>query len=157
MRFDNIKSTKKIYSICFFLLILILLFILLETFHLVSTTFFYVLVGVPFIALIYIFAMANYFWYDHFGENLLFQNKKVMSRFYLKRKKHRVIFNKAKLKKYKIKDYVIYRSLKLYISLSKKQKKIEIIRFDITFLSQKKIKLLEQSLDKILITNTATA
>ncbi|HET8808767.1 MAG TPA: hypothetical protein VFM65_00695 [Flavobacteriaceae bacterium] len=152
MRFSNSKSIKILPYICFFLLMLILVCLFLKLVWLMSSVWFYILAGLAFLGLIYLYLKAKYFQYDSFGEKLRFENKKAIRRFFAGRKIYKLEFNKRKLKQYTLKNYGIYKSLE--ISFSSKKNKLKKKIFDITYLSSKKTKLLRQSLDKTLNSNT---
>lgn len=148
MRFSNSRSIKTIPYICFFLLMSIFLCFFLKMVWLLNSVWFYVLAGTALMVLVYLYVNAYYFQYDSFGEKLRFENKKAIRRFFVKRKKKLVEFNKKKLKSYRLLNYGIYKSLEVRF-LSKKEK-IKKKTFDITYLSHKKTKLLKRSLDKVL-------
>lgn len=94
---------------------------------------------------------ARYFAYDSNGEVLIFVNKGIILRELTNYREHKAEFPKAKLYKFKIKNYVIYRTLDIYVK--SKNNAIKKIRFDITFVSPKRVDMLNQSLNKVVRNN----
>lgn len=98
---------------------------------------------------------ARYFEYDSNGEVFIFINKGVLLTDFVNYREQKAEFPKAKLYNYKIKDYLIYRAL--YIYVRSKDDTIKRISFDITFISPKRVDLLKQSLNKVLKQNRNVA
>lgn len=157
MRFDNSKSVGNARYACILLLLAILFFLFLLLEKRLNTAQFYKLCGLVLISIIYIFARADYFLYDSYGNILRFKYLKTMGRFYLRAKKRQLEFDKARLKQYKLNNYIVHKTLVLYIYSLKRKKRYKKITLNITFLSHKKTILLRKSLDKVVISNTATA
>lgn len=156
MIFSNNKSVNVLRGTCFCLLLAVPFFFLLKVEERIDIIQFYIFSAIALMVLAYIYAKASYFKYDSSGQKLRLQNKKALYRFYLKRKNVDIEFDKVRLKRYKITNYLIYKSLTLYVSGSKNKETLEKISFDITFLTPKKTKMLKMSLDNALNSNTAT-
>jgi len=94
--------------------------------------------------------LARYFEYDSDGTVLVIINRGLFLSEFFNYRENKAEFPKKKLLNYKIKNYGIYKTLDLYIQGKKTQKRL---RFNITLITNKKIKYLKQSLDKVLRQN----
>ncbi|HET8887160.1 MAG TPA: hypothetical protein VFM70_12495 [Salinimicrobium sp.] len=99
------------------------------------------------VLLTYFYRNAKYFEFDSSGEVLVVVNRGTfLSRFLLYREE-KAEFPKSKLKDYEIRDFVVYKSLNLYIKSDDTRTKKT--KFNITFLNRKKQKLILNSLSDI--------
>lgn len=156
MKFDNNKSIKKTAQLSFLLLIGVAFAYFLKIMHFISPTLFLVFGGIAFLSVLLILVNLYHFGYESFRHKLHFHNRKIiLFRFYLKQKN--VNIEKENLKRYRIKNRLIFNTLTLYVSASEKKEKLKKITVNMSFLSQKKINLLKESLDKVLNSNTVTA
>lgn len=95
--------------------------------------------------------IVKYFEYDSDGNVLVVINKDFLLSELFNYGEHRAEFPKRKLLYYKLSNYIIYKSLNLYIaSGTNKQSRL---KFNVTLVSNKKLKYLRQSLDKIVKKN----
>lgn len=107
------------------------------------------------IVLAFWYMRARYFEYDSNGSVLIFINRGVLIQQLLNYREFKAEFPKEKLYKYKVKHYLIYRPL--YIYVRSKNGRIKKVVFDITFVSPKRVNLLEQSLNKVITNNKKVA
>ena len=98
---------------------------------------------------------ARYFEYDSNGSVLIFVNRGVLLQSLINYRETKAEFPKEKLRKYRIKNYLIYRPL--YIYVKSKNGGVKKVVFDITFVSPKRVSLLEQSLNKVITNNKQVA
>ncbi len=97
--------------------------------------------------------VSKYFEYDSDGNVLVFVNKGMLLSDFFNYRENRAEFPKKKLLYYKLNNYGFYKSLNIYIHTNgDKQKRL---RFNVTLVSNKKLKYLKQSLDKVVKLNKA--
>ncbi|WP_386406583.1 hypothetical protein [Sungkyunkwania multivorans] len=99
----------------------------------------------------FVYKNVKYFEYDSDGDVLNFINRGMFISNFINYRENRAEFPKVKLSHYKINDYVIYRTLNVYVKT--KNHRVKRLRFNITFLNKKKIKALKSSLNKVIRNN----
>jgi hypothetical protein len=151
MRFSNAKSKKWVPFLYFFLIIgsiLVVAYFFLFREDVSQVKIWYAL---P-LALLFIFVIfystAKYFEFDSDGNVLTFINKGLFISHFINYREHRAEFPKAKLKRYRIQNYVLFSFLYLYVR--SKTNHIKRVRFNITLLSSSKKKALKKSLEKVI-------
>ena len=156
MRTNNAKVKNTIVSVYFILIVLvILLATVFSAFsHLASSskmTFLLIFIGflILFLAVHFI---SKYFEYDSDGKKVLLINKGLLLADYFNYREHQLEFNKSRLKAFQFRNYLIYKSLTLYITNSKGQVKKE--TFNVTLVSRRKRRYIGQSLSKMIKNNT---
>lgn len=107
------------------------------------------------VVLAFWYMRARYFEYDSNGSVLIFINRGILLQKIVNYRETKAEFPKEKLRKYKIKNYIIYRLL--YVYVKSKNGGVKKVIFDITFVSPKRVNLLEQSLNKVLTNNKQVA
>ena len=155
MRTNNLKVKNIIISVYF---VMILLAILASTVfsafsHLSSNpTLIFLIILLAFIALFFlVHFISKYFEYDSDGIKVVVINKGLLLSDYFNYREHKVEFSKENLLAYKFHDYVIYKTLNLYIKDRKGNKKKE--TFNVTLVAKKKRKYIRQSLSKMIKLN----
>ncbi len=121
--------------------------------HLTSNpilTFFLIAFG--FAALFFIVHhVSKYFEYDSDGIKVVIINRGLLLSEYLNYREHKVEFDKERLSAFKIHDYIVYKSLVVYIKDSHGHRKKE--SFNVTLVTRKKLKYIKQSLSKMVKQN----
>ena len=155
MRTNNLKVKNIIISIYF---VLILLAILASTIfsvfsHLSSNpTLIFFLIFLAFIVLfIIVHNISKYFEYDSDGIKVVVINKGLLLSDYFNYREHKAEFSKENLVGYKFHNYLVYKTLTLYIKDRKGNKKKE--SFNVTLVAKKKRKYIRQSLSKMIKLN----
>ena len=159
MRFNNQKAKNAIVTVYF---IFAVLFVFTTVFFDVIRSyigggrtrnmFLFVVLGVVLLAA---HRISKYFEYDSEGNVLVLVNKGIMLSDFFNYRENRAEFPKKKLLYYKLNNYVVYKSLNVYIrSHDNKQKRL---KFNVTLVSNKKLKYLKQSLDKVVKQNKLNA
>jgi hypothetical protein len=97
------------------------------------------------------YSTAKYFEFDSDGNVLTFINKGLFISHFINYREHRAEFPKAKLKRYRIQNYVLFSFLYLYVR--SKTNQIKRVRFNITLLSSGKKRALKKSLEKVIKQN----
>ncbi len=105
---------------------------------------------------IYFHRIGQLFDFDSDGETLNFKNNGLFFSKFMEYRVKRAEFPKTKLLDFKVSDYGIYSTLKIYIT-SRRKKGPRSYRFNITFLSGKKKKGMIDSLNKVLEKNKLTS
>lgn len=155
MRINNAKIRATIITVYFFLFLTVVVGMLVFGLFkewLASRALEYALFLAFFAMLFFVlYRMAKYFEYDSDGEALVVVSKGlILSEFFNYRQK-RVEFPKEKLLSYEFHDYIVYKSLYLYVrSNDGGQSKL---KFNVTLVSPKKLKYLKISLTKIVKQN----
>lgn len=152
MRLTNRRYTRTVHNLFLFSALIILFFLLLKVQHRIGISPFYIAAFFAVCIALYIFFFASYFEYDSFGSILQFRTKRFVKKFTTNRRK-KVEIEKYKLKKFEIFNLFIYKSLTIYTS-GGDDGHLKKHRFDITFLNDRKINLMEQSLKKVLKNKT---
>ncbi|MFK5889485.1 MAG: hypothetical protein QM486_02000 [Flavobacteriaceae bacterium] len=156
MKFNNhkrVKNTKQFYNTLLIISLAIFVFIAITPIH--NTRFNmvkYIFLGFAFLIVILAVLGNGYFEYDSTGMVVIIKNdgiyKKEMAPLAIKT----IEFPKKKLKDFKIKNYLVYRALNIY--LHSKDKGTIKKHFNITNLSKKRAKHLKQSLKKVIRENS---
>ena len=155
MRINNSKLRNSIVAIYFVLVFTVIVnMIVFGLFQdwIEDVTLKWAIVIVVFLILFFAFhAIAKYFEYDSDGEILVVANKGMVLSEFFRHRERIVEIPKEKLLYYKLRSYVIYRSLNLFIkSGNNRQKRI---KFNVSLMPKRKIKYLKMSLDKIVRDN----
>ena len=155
MRTNNLKVKNIIISIYF---VLILLAILASTIfsvfsHLTNNpSLIFFLIFLAFVALfVVVHYISKYFEYDSDGIKVVVINKGLLLSDYFNYREHKLEFSKENLVGYKFHNYLVYKSLSLYIKDRKGNKKKE--SFNVTLVAKKKRKYIRQSLSKMIKMN----
>ncbi len=105
----------------------------------------WILLAIPAMMVIFLYSLGRpIFEYDSDGEALNFRNNHIL--FILSKKNAKDEFPKYKLLKFNIVKILIFK--KLYIYISSKKNNIIILKYDISYLSNKQVKDLKFSLNK---------
>ena len=155
MRLNNNKAKQTVVTIYFILLVLLFFsnfrFGFLNELFRNSKTRYLVLVVIIILSFIVVHKIAKYFEYDSDGNVLVVINRGLLLSEFFNYRENRAEFPKSKLLYFRINNYGLYKSLNLYIaSGDSKQKRL---RFNISLVSNKKIKYMRQSLDKVVKKN----
>ena len=155
MKFNNykrIKNRKHIYNILFIILLAIFLFIALTPIHNNKYSVIkYFFLGSAIVLALYVIISNAYFEYDSTGMVVIIKNDTIVKKYFFPLAVKSVEFPKGKLKKFKINNYILYRSLNIYLD-SKENGTVK-NHFNITNISHKRAKYLKQSLEKVIIEN----
>ena len=96
--------------------------------------------------------MSRYFEYDSDGARVVMLNKGLLLSDQLNYREHQIDFSKANLISYKIRNYLVYKTLTIkYKSDRGSTKKAT---FNVTLVTKKKLKYIGQSLRKIIKNQT---
>jgi hypothetical protein len=155
MRTNNSNVKNIIVSIYFILLVLaIALPIFIKSLRILggnttlsSITFALVFGGLFFL----IHFICKYFEYDSDGVKVMLTNKGLLISKYFNYRQKVVEFEKDNLIAYSFKNYIIYRTLSIYIKDSRGGKRRE--TFNITLVTKRKRRYIRQSLKKIVKAN----
>ncbi|WP_439151221.1 hypothetical protein [Winogradskyella sp.] len=151
MRTDNRKVKNTVISIYFILIVsAILLATVFKYLNVFTNSSFIIFISV--FALIIIFhSIAGYFEYDSDGAKVSVINKGLILTEYVNYRERKIEFTRSQLVGFKVRNYIIYKSLVLMIKHQDGQKSKE--RFNITLVSRKKLKYVKQSLNKTIRQN----
>ena len=155
MRTNNGKVRNVIISVYFILIVLaIIMSTVFSAFQSITGnskfTFFMLLFG--FIALFFLVHwISKYFEYDSDGMKVILINRGLLLSDYLNYREFKLEFEKHKLISYKIYNYLIYKSLILYVKSNNGGSKR--VHFNVTLVSRKKRKYIKQSLRKMVKAN----
>lgn len=105
---------------------------------------------------IYIFIVGKTFEFDSDGETINFKSNGVLVSQFMHYREQRTEVPKSKLKDFRIENYFFYKRLHIFIH-SRNSKGFRHYKYNITFLTGKKIKSLKMSLAKVLEKNKARA
>jgi len=155
MRTNNSHVKKIIVSVYFiFLVLAITLPIFITSLRifsgnatLSSVTFALVFAGLFFL----VHFICKYFEYDSDGDKVILTNKGLLISDYFNYRQRVVEFDKESLIAYSFKNYIIYRTLSIYIKDSRGGKRSE--TFNITLVTKRKRRYIRQSLKKIVKAN----
>ncbi|NJW53257.1 hypothetical protein [Salinimicrobium oceani] len=103
---------------------------------------------------IYIFVVGKTFEFDSDGETINFKSNGVLVSQFMHYREQRTEVPKSKLKDFRVENYFFYKRLHIYIH-SRNSKGYRHYRYNITFLTAKKVKSLKMSLAKVLEKNKA--
>ena len=155
MRINNQKSKKFVLSLYFVFAVIFVFasisFDLIRNLTGVAKYKYMVLFGVLILTLVFAHSVSKYFEYDSDGNVLVIMNKGMLLSEFFNYRENRAEFPKSKLLYYKLNNYGFYKSLNIYIkSNDNRQKRL---KFNVTLVSNKKLKYLKQSLDKVVKRN----
>lgn len=151
MRIDNRNVKSTIISIYFILLVAaILLATVFRSLELFEGNSLFVFIGLL-IAVVVVHFVARYFEYDSDGEKVVITNSGLILTEYLNYREDKVEIAKSKLVGFKIRNYIVYKTL--IIALNSSDGTISKERFNVTLLKRKKLKYVKQSLRKIIKEN----
>lgn len=105
---------------------------------------------------IYIFIVGKTFEFDSDGETINFKSNGVLLSQFMHYREQRTEVPKSKLKDFRVENYFFYKRLHIYIH-SRNSKGFRHYKYNITFLTGKKVKSLKLSLAKVLERNKARA
>ena len=105
---------------------------------------------------IYIFIVGKTFEFDSDGETINFKSNGVLVSQFMHYREQRTEVPKSKLKDFRIENYFFYKRLHIFIH-SRNSRGYRHYRYNITFLTGKKVKALRMSLAKILEKNKVRA
>lgn len=158
MRTNNAKVKNIIVSVYFVLIVLaIVLATVFRAFsHLTTNPFLtFIILLLGFLLLFFsVHAISKYFEYDSDGIKVVVINKGLLLSDHFNYREYKVEFHKDQLVAFKFRNYVIYKSLTLYIKNSKGHVKKE--RFNVTLLTKRKRRYIRQSLSKMVKNNSKT-
>lgn len=112
--------------------------------------------AVALVIAIYIFIVGKSFEFDSDGETLNFKSNGLLVSKFMHYREQRTEVPKSKLQNFKVENYFFYKVLHIYIN-SRNRRGYRHYKYNITFLTGKKIKSLKISLAKVLEKNKATA
>ncbi|MGJ5640972.1 hypothetical protein [Formosa sp. S-31] len=155
MRTDNGKVKQIIVSIYFILIVMaVLLSTVFSKFsHLTSNPVlsFFVILAVLLVLFLGVYLIAKYFEYDSDGVKVVVTNRGLLLSEKLNYREHQIEFDKADLKAFKFKNYIVYKTLVLFIKSSSGRVNKEV--FNVTLVNRKKRKYIRQSLSKMVKNN----
>jgi len=155
MRTNNSKVKNTIVSVYFVLIVLAIVSAIV--FNLFSDltsnpTVVFVAIAIGFIALFFlVHYISKFFEYDSDGVKVVVTNSGLLLSDNFNYREKKLEFNKEDIYAFKYKNYLIYRTLTLYIRDSRDKKRAE--RFNVTLMSKKKRRYIRQSLTKMIKTN----
>ena len=95
--------------------------------------------------------ISRYFEYDSDGMKVIVINKGLLLSDYLNYREHKVEFEKKNLVSYKFHNYVVYKTLSLYIKSGNGS--VKRVSFNVTLVDRRKRKYIRQSLRKMVKAN----
>lgn len=155
MRINNRRS-KKFVSTLYFVFAVSFVFANLSSSTVrsilgITKNRYTIMFAVLVLVLLFAHKVSKYFEYDSEGNVLVFVNRGMLLSDILNYREKRAEFPKKKLLYYKLNNYGIYKSLNVYVKSGPSRQKRS--KFNVTLLSNKKIKYLRQSLDKVIRQN----
>ena len=155
MKFSNEKNITK-YKLTYGLLVgLLITYYIYKVIVLndsISSVESLVLVASLLLLLMYWYKKATYFEYDSSGLGLVIIRKGILLSEYNNYREQRIEIPKTKLHKYSYTNYFFTKKICLYIKTKNTIKKTSV---DVTLLSNKKIKALKASLNKVVRENSS--
>ncbi len=159
MRTNNSKTKNAIISVYFVILVLAIaapIFIKSLRLFGANATMSSVVIGVLLIGLFFlVHFICRFFEYDSDGTKVIVTNRGLLLSDYMNYREHVVEFDKKDLVAYSFKNYIIYRTLTLYLLNSRGKKRKE--TFNISLVNKRKRKYIRQSLKKIVKANKKAA
>ena len=155
MRTNNSKVKNTIVSVYFVLIVLAIVSAIV--FNLFSDltsnpTVVFVAISIGFIALFFlVHYISKFFEYDSDGVKVVVTNSGLLLSDNFNYREKKLEFNKEDIYAFKYKNYLIYRTLTLYVRDSRDKKRAE--TFNVTLMSKKKRRYIRQSLTKMIKTN----
>jgi hypothetical protein len=151
MRTDNRNVRTTVISIYFVLIVLaVLLATVFKSLEIFVQSNLFVFIGC-FIMIILFHYIARHFEYDSDGDKMILLNQGLILTDYLNYRKHRLEFSKEQLIGFKIKNFIIYKSLVIVIK-NQDGKTIK-ERFNVTLVKRRSLKYVRQSLNKTIKLN----
>jgi hypothetical protein len=151
MRTDNRKVKNTVVSIYFILIVFaILLATVFKSLELFVDSTFFLFLAVFIVAVVF-HSIAGYFEYDSDGNKIVVINQGLILTDYINYRQNKLEFTKNQLDGFKIKKYVIYKTLVLFIKNQEGKRSKE--RFNVTLLRRKNLKYVKQSLNKMMKEN----
>lgn len=151
MRTDNRNVRTTVISIYFVLIVLaVLLATVFKSLEIFVESNLFVFLGC-FMILIIFHYIARHFEYDSDGDKMILLNQGLILTDYLNYRKHRLEFSKEQLIGFKIKNFIIYKSLVIVIK-NQDEKTIK-ERFNVTLVKRRSLKYVRQSLNKTIKLN----
>ena len=155
MRTNNSNVKNTIVSVYFILLVLaIALPVFINSLRIFggNATLSSLAFALGFVALFFVVHfICKFFEYDSDGTKVILTNKGLLLSEYFNYRQHIVEFEKESLIAYSFKNYIIYRTLSIYIKDSRGSKRRE--SFNITLVARRKRRYIRQSLRKIVKAN----
>lgn len=155
MRTNNGKIRNVIISVYFILIVIaIIMATVFSAFKNLtgSSTYTFLMFLFGFIGLIFLVHwIAKYFEYDSDGMKVVLINRGLLLTDYINYREYKIEFEKADLISYKFSNYLVYKSLTLYIRKSSGNTKRT--NFNVTLVNRKKRKYIRQSLRKMVKAN----
>ena len=105
---------------------------------------------------VFIFIVGKTFEFDSDGETINFKSNGVLVSQFMHYREQRTEVPKSKLKDFRIENYFFYKRLHIFIH-SRNSKGFRHYKYNITFLTGKKVKALKVSLNKVLEKNKSRA
>ncbi len=112
--------------------------------------------AIALVVAIYIFIVGKSFEFDSDGETINIKSNGLLVSKFMHYREQRTEVPKSKLKDFKVENYFFYKVLHIYIN-SRNKRGYRHYKYNITFLTGKKIKSLKISLAKVLEKNKARA
>lgn len=151
MRTDNRKVKNTVVSIYFVLIVFgILMITVFKSLDFFVDSTFFIILGL-FVVLVLFHSIAGYFEYDSDGAKIVILNKGLILTEYINYRENKLEFSRQQLEGFKIKNYIVYKSLVVLIKNYDGTKIKE--RFNVTLLKPKKLKYVRQSLRKTIKAN----
>lgn len=116
-------------------------------------TFMLILIGFALLFFL-VYRISKYFEYDSDGLKVVLINKGLLLTEYLNYREHKLEFDKNRLIAFKFNDYVLYKSLDIYVKDRNGSKKKD--TFNVTLVTKKKRRYIRQSLSKMVKANATS-
>ena len=151
MRTDNRNVKATVISVYFVLIVLaVLLATVFQSLEIFVYSNLFLFVGC-FVIMIIFHYLARHFEYDSDGDKIILLNQGLILADYLNYRKHRLEFSKEQLIGFKIKNFILYKSL--VIVIKKQDGRVVKERFNVTLVKRKSLKYIRQSLNKTIKLN----
>jgi len=155
MRTNNSRVKNTIISVYFILIVLAITFLIVFktfTYGVSNPILLFSAIAFGFAALFFlVHFISKFFEYDSDGLKVVVTNRGLLFSDKYNYREHKVEFDKKQLYAYKFSDFIVYKTLKLYLKDGRDNKKVE--TFNITLVSRKKRRYIRQSLSKIVKKN----
>ena len=151
MRTDNRNVKTTVISVYFVLIVLaVLLATVFNSLEIFVASNLYIFLGC-FMVIVVFHYLARHFEYDSDGDKIIVLNQGLILTDYLNYRKHRLEFSKEQLIGFKIKNFILYKSL--VIVIKKEDGRTLKERFNVTLVKRKSLKYIRQSLNKTIKLN----
>ena len=152
MRTNNSKVKNVIISVYFILIVLAIFsaFVFSAFRHLTASPFltFGIILLVFVIMFFIVYRVSRYFEYDRDGYKVVIINRGLLLTEYLNYRETKIEFEKENLAAFKFNNFMMYRTLDIYVLDRKGAKRKE--TFNITLVPKKKRRYIRQSLSKMI-------